>query len=62
MMLKDSLDLCVQEAIGEGHREPLGGEQHSPHVNEHQIDEGALVGRSDDGDQVGNAQQWDDDK
>ena len=61
-MLEDSLDLCVEEAIGESHGEALGGKEHGPHVNKHQIDEGALVGRSDDGDEVGDAEQWDDHK
>ena len=62
VMLEDSLDLRVEEAVWESHGEALGGEEHRPHVNKHQIDEGALVGRSDDGDEVGDAEQWNDDK
>ena len=62
MMLEDALDLSVEEAVGEGDGEALGGEEHRPHVDKHQVHEGALVGGADDGDEVGDAEQGDDDK
>ena len=62
MMLKDPLDLCVQEAVGKGDCQALSGEKHRPQMNKHQVEEGALVGGSDDGDEVGDAEQGDDDK
>ena len=31
-------------------------------MDKHQVHEGALVGGADDGDEVGDAEQWDDDK
>ena len=62
MMLKDPLDLCVQEAVGKGDGQALGREKHRPQVDKHQVEEGALVGGSDDGDEVGDAKQGDDDQ
>ena len=42
MMLKDPLDLCVQEAVGKGDGQALGREKHRPQVDKHQVEEGAL--------------------
>jgi len=60
MVSEDASHFCVEEAVGQGHCEPLSGEKDSPEVNKEDVGGGGGVARPQDGDDVGDAQQWDD--
>ena len=60
MVLEDPLHLGVQEAVGEGHGEALGGEEEGAEVCEYWVEDRGGGERGDDGDEVGDAKEGDD--
>lgn len=57
---QDAPHFSVEEAVGQRHCEPLSGEKDGPEVYKEDMGGGGGVARPQDGDDVGDAQQWDD--
>lgn len=62
MVAEDGSDFSVEEAVGKGDGKALGGEEDGAQVDEEEVGGGGGVAGPEDGDDVGDAQEGDDDQ